>query len=261
VRTRVVILGSAPDARWPKNDVVYAAKMSLGYYPEAIDSTTSVHTVGYAGDQRALLDDPVLLRRLKRSGLDSMTVGVRVEEDADDVRAEFTALFTATAVAVRQFDTMSRVQRRVAWEKPSGMREPILRGIPSYGAAGVRYAGARMFRYSYKRLSARLTSDSPRLIRRHAIFRPSTGVVTLGRAMTRFGPEAEYVLAGVSLAWPRRYSDADRDAYRGGEDFAPIPVHINADRQVLKRLLVKGWDLKATNRELSELVSVPLLQA
>lgn len=254
---RVVVLGSAPDARWPRSDALVAAKLSLLYYPEAVDDTQIVSSLGYAGDQRAVLQNEELLRRLRPGQLRSVTVGVREADEAAPMIAEFRALLTVGGCAQTEVLVMDRKARRESWEAVSGLREPILRGLETYGASGVRYALHRAVRTAYKRARGHLFRATPHLIRRHAIFRPSTGVVALCRAMNHFGPSAEYVLAGVSLAWPRRYPDPERDAFRGGEDIAPVPVHINADTQILRRLAA-DWNLTTTSADLSETIRAPL---
>lgn len=253
---RVVVLGSAPDARWPQSDVLVAAKRSLLYYPEAMSDTSRVETLGYPEDQRSVLEGDGVRRNMTPGRLGSVTVGIRVPEESGPIIEEFRALLGACGSPMTEVLTMDRTDRREAWERASGLREPILEGIGSYGAGGVLYAMRRATHGTYKRLRAQLLGGAPRLIRRHGIFRPSTGVVALCRAMQRFGPSAEYVLAGVSLTWPRRYPDPGRDAFRGGEDFAPVPVHINADRQVLRRLAMQ-WNLATTSSELADALRVP----
>ncbi len=257
VTFRVVILGSAPDARWPRSDALFSAKSSLSYYPEAVDDTLSVNSFGYLDDQMSLLDHGPLLSRLQSTGLDSMTVGVRVEDEAGRVTAEARSRLAASRVAVGEVLSLNRVQRRQVWERPSGLREPIFRGLGQYGLAGHLYVASRLRRHAWKHLRARLRSAPTRMTRRHAIFRPSSGVVALCLAMDRFGPRAEYVIAGVSLVWPRRYPDLSRPV----EDMenAPVPIHINADVQVLARL-VKDWNITTTSPVLSEGSRLPLLR-
>lgn len=255
---RVVVLGSAPDARWPRSDVLVAAKRSLHFYPEAMRETSRVETLGYPEDQRSVLESDGVQRNMRNERLGSVTVGIRVPEESGPIIEEFRALLGACGSPMTEVSTMDRTDRREAWERASGLREPILAGIGSYGAGGVLYAMRRAANGTYKRSRARLLGEPSRLIRRHAIFRPSTGVVALCRAMVQFGPSAEYVLAGLTVTWPRRYPE--RDAFQGGRGSAPVPIHINADRQVLQKLATR-WNLATTSPELSDALPVPFHSA
>lgn len=252
----VVVLGSAPDARWPRNDFLISANRSLLYYPEAVRDTSRVNSFGFPNDQRALFESEDLLRRLRSGWLESVTVGTRAEEEVGPITEEFTSLLRSNGFPSTEVLVVDRAERRETWERASGLREPILHGLGSYGVSGVRHAVVSSLTYAYKRSRARRASAPQHLVRRRAIFRPSTGVIALCRAMNRFGSSAEYVLAGVSLAWPRYYPDPERDAFRGPEDRAPVPIHINADTQVLRRLATK-WNLRTTNAELADVLCIP----
>ncbi len=260
---RAVILGSKPGARWPESEHLYAANATIRYYPHAVKSTASLHLVGVWSVLIETLRDPRVKAALRGRPIEELIVWntsglarhFRVPGkgmDTADALAFCSQELAEERVSYGTLTVYTPSERREIWERASGVREPVLTGLSSFGLSGMLQAVPHLNKYLRKYLR-----DWPRQAVRGNLrprpqapspFRPSTGVLSLCMAIDRLGPSVKYTMAGVGLLNRGRYPTGD-DRQTARDAGGRLPSHVNADKVVLGALSQK-YDLTTTEEEL-----------
>lgn len=267
---RVAILGSRPEPDLPFSDQLFVANAAGRFNPDLFSRTSAVHLVGRWPSIREMLDEPEASARLRSAGVRSITLW---NPKAGSKAQAWNRQLSGREREIRRriglsgsLAVMSVDQRRALWESQSGLCEPVtgpmlqdLRRTPHAVSLRVQHSA----RVARAHLEAAMRQHAfVRPITRPEL-RPSTGVMALSVAISRFGATAEYCLAGIGLAKRGVYRFAGIEALVQGDPAANPPSrwivapHINADRLVLQRLGVR-YRISTTEPELANLCGLEL---
>lgn len=111
----------------------------------------------------------------------------------------------------------------------AGLRQPILSHslVREINSPRMALRGAKMLFKAMKHKSPKKSEINP-------VFGPSTGLWTTMIAMEKYGPDAEYIISGISLT-----TKASRIPHPHGlrpGTFPDFTHHLHADRKVMKKL-------------------------
>lgn len=230
IRETVLILGSAPDAEIPEADYAYCANASAYYYADRLQSIPSVKCIvgahiaaaipesGANEDLKALRDRVISVSYSEIIVLDhSPWYG---EWNLSVAMKDLCKRTSAAATLLTAND------RKELLKGLAGMREPIFSASLLEEAGNIRNAGRilNLLLFSYFK-TAKETSP---------VLRPSTGLWSALVAMNNHGPDARYIMSGISLS-----EKAGRLAHPDG--MVPgridgLTHHLHADRAVLDAL-------------------------
>lgn len=242
-KTRVVILGSKPDADIPDGDILYCANGSIGFYADQVRRFPKVISVlnpdllHPKGRQEGVLDreaNEQQYRMILESRPDRMIL--TRTSSLDMAKRELSKGGFSAPVSA-----LSIYERRMLVGQISGCYDPIVTSdffaLPS--KMKIRYAGSLASTFLKRLLDRKKDCGSA--------FRPSTGILALVLAIDENGEDAEYIICGIGLR--------KRAEYLNGTTFRKraLPAHLFADVKVLSQL-VRRYSLFTTEPELTSLI-------
>jgi len=246
-KKKVVILGAKPGAVIPEGDSIWCANSALVSYAEQVNRFPEVVSVLnpdliHPKDRREGAPDremnEQIYRRVLASHPDRMIL--TRASSLDLLKAELdTAGFSAPVNGV------SIYERRMLVGKISGCYDPIVTAdffsLPY--KTKIRYAGSLASTFLKRLLDRKKDCGSA--------FRPSTGVLALVMAIDEYGPDAEYIIAGVGAKKRLEYLTGTKTKGR------LLQPHVYADIKVLRKL-ARRYSLFTTEPELTSLI--PMLR-
>ena len=267
---RVVVLGSRPDPQVPSCDHLVAANAAGKYSPDSLLKATSVHLVGLWRGIRDTVEDRTAGERLRAADLRSVVLwnpkaGQRARswEQSLDERER---LLREGCGFDRPITVMTADERRRLWESQTGLREPVVRPALRDPRA-LAHAALLLAQHRVRVVAAHARATRSRRPVVAPIvpeeFRPSTGVMALSVAIDRFGPSADYCIAGVGLTGRSTYRVAGSDRLiRGNPAARPssrwvVPPHTWVDRLLLNRLGSR-YSVGTTEPDLAAACGLPM---
>jgi len=256
--TRVVILGTKPNAIIPDADIVYCANAAIGFYRDEI--TKIKRTVSIAS---------VLV--LNKHFINKRNIDVDLYHD------KWSAVISSSPEKLVLID-------------PPGHLNTTLR--VTKGLAQAAYtAPIEMLGFKKRKELVRTSSNLPYPVLTRAVleqplneiiddfkgilkfyirrknedvkakFRPSTGIIALLYSIDAHGPQAKYIIAGIGIK-DRKFHQQNKKMKQSEKNnkVGILAQHVSADIAIL-RSLVQRYDISTTEKELSNLLSIPNYQA
>lgn len=230
---KILILGSAPNAKIPAADHVYCANTSAYYYADRlkgiskIDCVVGSHIV-CASPQSEARDE---LKKL-RSYLNNSPISGLIVLDHNpwylgwDLSTRLMRVNHDTGLVSQ---VISSAERSDVLFKTAGLREPILSHslIREINSPRQAWWGAKLLFQSLTHRFRKRREISP-------VLTPSTGLWAAMIAMERHGPDAEYIISGISLTTTNERIPHP-DGLRPG-NFPKLTHHLQADRKIVEKL-------------------------
>jgi len=251
-RPGVVVLGSKPDAYVPPGESIYCANASVGCYPDEIARFGEIVNV-VSGTEMARRPRPVNQAIYERRYADVMRA------------AKVARLILIEAVAhpgVRQqmiddgyplekIEFCTQVEKRALMKRLAGTTEPVL----TVDAFRISFKSSLLELYGLIKVGVMLKIGKPMI--HSALFRPSTGILTLLFAIRDHGSEADYTLAaiGAGQRGVYRYGVFEREIVTDRTEY----LHVLADLRVL-RLLGRSYSISTTDPGLAQVCGLRLIE-
>ena len=242
-KTRVVILGSKPGADIPEGDAIWCANGAIGFYAGEVSRFSRVVSV---------LNPDVIHPKTRRQGVLDRERNEQQYRMILASKPDKMMLTRTSGLDLRKSELeaagfsapvsgISIYERRMLVGRISGCYDPIVTrdffDLPF--KTKIRYAGSLASTFLKRLLDRKKDCGSA--------FRPSTGVLALVLAIDEYGPDAEYVMAGIGLRKRAEYLNGKRRVRRA------LPAHVYADSHVLGKL-VRRYSLYTTEPELFQLL-------
>lgn len=240
--SRVVILGSKPNARIPLGERLYCSNGSIGLY------ALEAKRFSYVG---LVTINPVLEYYVKNRNEGNpyrdfneyvwhtiLTVPSHIvtitNRNIDKVsKSLLDGGFSGSLTKMMKYERRKMIERisgcrdpivtEEFWDLPSELRKECLRSIVKNG-----------FRRFYDK-----TAES------HCVLRPSTGIMTLVYAISEHGYDAHYIVSGIGVNKRGEYAQGKNENKKGQNIYS----HILADKKVLAELN-KRYSISTTEPEL-----------
>jgi len=213
---RIIVLGSKPNAVIPDGDTIYCANASIAYYADQMGCFKHVvNLVTPAAINTETTRHHNRWEMMSKTRPSRLVILGDVDRRIDALRK------SGYQAVITMID--EREQRKLV-TRVSGCDDPIFTAyffhLPQ--KLKVRYAG------SAASIILKRIVDQTKTC--HAIFRPSTGIITLLYAIDEKEAECEYVITGIGLKNRKDYMLAKRSS----ED--SIPHHVFADSKILRTI-------------------------
>lgn len=237
---KVLILGSAPNAKVPQADIVYGANNSLYYSRDKLlhgvkkVAVIGEHIITATESSKANNHIKAARQLLKETDLDEIVV-LRNDPWFDGWDYGSSILdFEEKLFAEISSDDRSSLLKSIC-----NIQEPIV----SYSILGklIRMKPARALSQIVSLIKKSVSYKLGRCGDSHPITRPSTGMIAVLYAMHTHGASAEYIISGISLS-----EEGDRYIYPGNLRLPRangIEHHLLADiiiyKKIIKEYLVK----------------------
>jgi len=224
---KIIVIGSKPNAFIPDGDAIYCANVSIVYYAGQVSrfkQIVNLITPKAIEDQvpQNSFSKSSLYRRQWKMMLKTSRARLVIlkSSDADNMINDLRHFGYDAPITL-----ISDQERRKLVAKVSGCDDPILSAdfIRLSPKLKVRYAGSATSIILKRIFDQSKTSN--------AIFRPSTGVISLLYAIAENGADCEYVVAGIGLNNRSEYIHTKLSSAIRSSDTS-IPHHVFADRKI-----------------------------
>lgn len=243
ITTRVVILGAKPGAVIPEGDSIWCANSALVSYADQVNRFPEAVSV---------LNPDLLHPKERREGVADREMNEQFYRKILASKPDRMILTRASSLELVKGELdaagfrapvsgVSIYERRMLVGRVSGCYDPIVTSdffrMPY--KIKVRYAGSLASTFLKRLLDWKKDCGSA--------FRPSTGVLALVMAIDEYGPDVEYVIAGVGAHKRLEYLTGTKTKGR------LLQPHVYADIKVLRKL-ARRYLLFTTEPELFQLI-------